>query len=52
MSDFPEFELKLNAIVIQDRTEWHFCTKCWKDVKKYLNKGRGSIIYSDEFRFF
>lgn len=30
------YTVKVEAIIVQDRVEWHYCSDCWKVVKDWL----------------
>ena len=42
----PPYTLKLESLSITDRSEWHYCSDCWKRVSNYLSD-RIDVITTD-----
>ena len=47
----PPYTLKLESLSITDRSEWHYCSDCWKRVSNYLSDKiiitTDNVIYKD-----
>lgn len=48
MGDSPKFTVtfKSNTLAIQEPKEWHYCSNCWTQVKRFLSEG--GIVYNDK----